>query len=216
MTMNKQQAETEARKLLALMTTRGWKVKVWENLGWHYCLEGWHIKVYPTYGGYRAYITMTDTGGMDPRFEDKVRRDPNRAVAGAVERVKECRIKIEEFHANLCNGLAGANDKVYRLTCSDCRRTIVSKPGVWPEGWWVDERDFDGPTRCPRCVRAYNKAMGIKVPRLSKAGREWRDACSRPGCRANSNQVNHSYCPAHRALLVKHAAEKARKGKGKL
>lgn len=37
--MTKQQAQTEAKQCLSKMTTKGWKIHVHENLGWHWCLE---------------------------------------------------------------------------------------------------------------------------------------------------------------------------------
>jgi hypothetical protein len=31
-------AKLEAEETLAFMDTKGWKVRVWENMGWHWCL----------------------------------------------------------------------------------------------------------------------------------------------------------------------------------
>lgn len=36
--MNKQKAILGAKALLKKMNTSGWRIKVWENLGWHYSL----------------------------------------------------------------------------------------------------------------------------------------------------------------------------------
>ncbi len=42
----KEQATREGKKLLKLMKTKGWKLDVWENLGWHYCIYKGRFTVY--------------------------------------------------------------------------------------------------------------------------------------------------------------------------
>lgn len=37
--MTKAQATREAKLVLARMTSTGWNIHVWENMGWHWCLE---------------------------------------------------------------------------------------------------------------------------------------------------------------------------------
>lgn len=37
--MTKSEATRAARKLLARMSGRGWKIRVWENIGWHYSVD---------------------------------------------------------------------------------------------------------------------------------------------------------------------------------
>lgn len=39
-------ATAEARKVLKLMKTKGWKIEVWENLGWHFCLRNYRLSLY--------------------------------------------------------------------------------------------------------------------------------------------------------------------------
>lgn len=42
-------------------TGRGWKARVWENLGWHYAAERGTLTVYPTSGVY--YCLLSDCVG---------------------------------------------------------------------------------------------------------------------------------------------------------
>lgn len=37
--MTKSEATSAAKRLLAQMSGRGWKIRVWENMGWHYSVE---------------------------------------------------------------------------------------------------------------------------------------------------------------------------------
>jgi hypothetical protein len=64
-------AYKKANALAKIMGT-GWKVRVWENLGWHYAVESEFVKVHPTSdgAGYTVYCNATKqivTSGADPR-----------------------------------------------------------------------------------------------------------------------------------------------------
>lgn len=80
--MTKSEATLAAKKLLAQMTGRGWKIRVWENLGWHYSVETNRVAVYPSLGGkfhclLKPHYTLF---GSDPRHY----RNPNSAVENCI------------------------------------------------------------------------------------------------------------------------------------
>jgi hypothetical protein len=45
--MTKKEAVRRGKLLLKKMKTKGWKLDVWENLGWRYCISKPSIKIYP-------------------------------------------------------------------------------------------------------------------------------------------------------------------------
>jgi len=83
----KEEATEKAEKLLSKMTTKGWKIRVWDNLGWHYALEhpcgmSLHVHEYGEKTSYMPYLSPDDHGGdcsiwHDP---DQDADDPNEAV----------------------------------------------------------------------------------------------------------------------------------------
>lgn len=59
--MTKDQATSEARKLVKKLG-KGWKIRVWENMGWHYsaiALDG-HLTVHPSSSGNLYFCLLSD------------------------------------------------------------------------------------------------------------------------------------------------------------
>lgn len=71
-----------------------WRTRVWENLGWHWCIE--HIpsngllSLYPSLaGGYFAMLSTTHAGCGDCRWSDNsVYKDPQIAVTDMIKTAK--------------------------------------------------------------------------------------------------------------------------------
>lgn len=88
----KAKAIEAGRALLKRMRGRGWKLRVWQNLGWHHSVERGPLTVYPLTGraGYHALLSDnpegTHSGAMawTPRGT-RQHRDPNKAAAAAVK-----------------------------------------------------------------------------------------------------------------------------------
>lgn len=92
----KAKAIAAGRALLKRMLGRGWKLRVWQNLGWHHSAERGPLTVYPLHGragrhaGYHAMLSDdpkgTHSGAMawTPRGT-RQHRDPNKAAAEAVK-----------------------------------------------------------------------------------------------------------------------------------
>lgn len=80
-------AHREAAATLERMKTKGWQVRVWENLGWHWELRyGNHLTVSGSHEdrtkNFHAMLSTRGNGGCDPTFYDRKRfADPNDAVA---------------------------------------------------------------------------------------------------------------------------------------
>jgi len=50
--MTKEQAQRKAKALVRKMRNpKGWKTRVWENLGWHYCIEKGAVSVWSSFDG---------------------------------------------------------------------------------------------------------------------------------------------------------------------
>ena len=79
--MKKKEAISRAKLLLNKMETKGWKIRVWENLGWHYELIN-------------QTISITDEDSLDTRamlcphysfWEVTHCKNPNMAVKGLLK-----------------------------------------------------------------------------------------------------------------------------------
>lgn len=92
----KDDAEREVRNLIAKLKGKGWKPRVWENIGWHYSAFSGPVQVYP-FGMGDSFWCM-----VGPRSKDNVGgagfwtpsrtkcfKDPNRAVRDAMRYVYE-------------------------------------------------------------------------------------------------------------------------------
>lgn len=103
---SRDEAIAEAKKLLSIINTPGWVIRVWENLGWHYAIENSQgmITVYPSYPHDRHpikyYCMMTDNekfpGCGSPIWaDDHHYLDPNDAIAMTTQLARE---KVDELN----------------------------------------------------------------------------------------------------------------------
>jgi hypothetical protein len=94
--MTKSEAKSAGEALRALLIGDGWKVRVHENMGWHFCvvreLAGYSIKVYQSKSREGRLIheyscLLGDAGGLACWSVDSGRRfrDPNQAVLAQYE-----------------------------------------------------------------------------------------------------------------------------------
>lgn len=87
--MTKQQATRAANALLRRMRTKGWRIFVHENLGWHYCVENadGHITVNPHAAGKSGKFYCMMSAGKYPHTGNvswgthQYFKDPNAAVS---------------------------------------------------------------------------------------------------------------------------------------
>src|SRR5271165_5252378 len=75
----KEEATKYANKLLNKLNGLGWKIRVWENCGWHSacCNKKFGITVYDTGGRYYA---MVEPSYIEFYGKHKEFKDPNKAV----------------------------------------------------------------------------------------------------------------------------------------
>jgi len=89
-------ATKKAKALLALMKTKGWKIRVHENIGWHYSLLNGGLSVRSSvYEGKTTYSCMLGTtpGSGEGIWTDMGAGNsagPNEAVKVTVEYAREC------------------------------------------------------------------------------------------------------------------------------
>lgn len=69
--MTKKEVTRKGRVLLKLMRGKGWKLRVWENMGWHYSVVSGPISVHPTLWSDETY------------YFSMISDDPKRAGGGA-------------------------------------------------------------------------------------------------------------------------------------
>lgn len=92
----KREAMVAGRHLKSLMKTSGWKVCVWNNLGWYYNIKKENVVVNPDsnhrMGGswYWCEVEPSYAFWSDGRSY----RDPNMAVQRAISKVRK---EVEEF-----------------------------------------------------------------------------------------------------------------------
>lgn len=106
----KSEAVAKGRALLARMKGKGWKLRVHENLGWHYCVYSGPVGVSPsrTSQGVRFFSLVAGepegskgSSGLavwSPNGTDY--KDPNRAAQEAVKIVREVVGRYNQVLAN--------------------------------------------------------------------------------------------------------------------
>lgn len=100
-------AEREARNLIAKLKGEGWKPRVWENAGWHFNAVSGPVQVYPSVLGDGRFWCMVgsqpkdNAGGAGYWTPQRVRcfKDPNRAVRDAMKYVYDFRDRITQVVA---------------------------------------------------------------------------------------------------------------------
>ena len=92
----KAQATEKAKELLGKMKTKGWKIRVWENLGWHHSVMNYGIEVYgPSYpseeGKYSCFLHDKKRGAGSPSYwhDAKSYKDPNVAVERQIAKARK-------------------------------------------------------------------------------------------------------------------------------
>ena len=100
----KQEAEREGKKLLKRMKGKGWKLRVHENIGWHYNVWNGPAAVYPSVDGmFHCLLADRDCEGTGcgnnnwtTNFHSK---DPNEVVehevASARAFLKQCNRQLQ-------------------------------------------------------------------------------------------------------------------------
>lgn len=91
--MNEGLAISKAKKLLKKVKGKGWKISVWENLGWHYCLRGDFISLYEHQD--KTYHAMISTdidgiGGLAMWTGNRYYKNPNTAINYAIKKAEKC------------------------------------------------------------------------------------------------------------------------------
>lgn len=90
-------------KLKLFATRKGWKINVWENLGWHLAFDKGHLNLHysPEDNSFMAFLSENNYGG-DSIFwhESYSNKDPNKVIANklrvAKAFVKRCQNVIAE------------------------------------------------------------------------------------------------------------------------
>jgi hypothetical protein len=108
--MTEIEATKKAEELLAKMTTKGWRIRVWENLGWHYGItNGWiYITPYFDDGTWCVMVNRTgeDTCDSYPyATRMNTGNDPNVAVLQRLQEIKTWNEEIKRAIAKAVSSL---------------------------------------------------------------------------------------------------------------
>lgn len=94
----KEQATKKGKALLKRMVGDGWKLRVWENLGWHFSVSLLNLTIFDDCGNdYSAFLTTDESHrGSGEMFwsPGKSFADPNKAV--------KYQLKIAQDFTNVC------------------------------------------------------------------------------------------------------------------
>lgn len=152
------EAKAAGEKLLAKMKAEGWRLDVWENLGWHIRVFNWPVSVSESYdGGYFAAMTGAEEDELATGVPDYFSLPgagkgdgPNEAVESLIESARDFADEIEravstaekffEGACPVCSGdkkiMSGTGDDEHPLkavTCPECKGTGARPSGVCPE-----------------------------------------------------------------------------------
>lgn len=116
----KDDAERNARNLVARMKGEGWKPVVFENMGWHWRAVSGPVQVYPSGMGDTFWCMIgsepkQSVGGAAFWTPQRTRcfKDPNRAVRDAMKHVYEFTERISQTVA-MMEQAAGVNPTTKR------------------------------------------------------------------------------------------------------
>ena len=91
----------QAEHLLSLMKGDGWKLRIWENLGYHYAVYNGTLTVHTHHGGNPPYFCLLNldeiNGGGEVFWTGDVGEsfaDPNEAVRQQLKVVREFAYKV--------------------------------------------------------------------------------------------------------------------------
>ena len=93
--LTKIQATKKGKQLLQKMKGSGWKLRVWENMGWNYSVKNGPINVYPLdHGQNQRFHCLLDcneegTGGLAIWSTDAISKDPNKVVQREIESARK-------------------------------------------------------------------------------------------------------------------------------
>lgn len=100
----KHEAEKAGQALLDKLDNKtNWVVKVWENMGWHYCIECGSMQVSPALGDGQYFALMSTSaqrpGEGFPEWTTNFRSsDPNEVISHQIKQalsfVKQCQDSI--------------------------------------------------------------------------------------------------------------------------
>lgn len=101
-----QEATQEAHRVSQLMKTKGWKIRVHQNAGWHFALHnlGGKLSLHQSeYGEQLQYWTLfsiSHPGCGDPHFTQHGVHfaDPNEAVSFQMEAVENYFTTLQKLH----------------------------------------------------------------------------------------------------------------------
>lgn len=99
--MTKEEAERRAKALKRKMKTRRWVIHIWENIGWHYCIDNGFISIFPS-GIDTLYFPMMSTQLGDHAtppywYVNRLFSDPNEAVKVQLQYAKKFAEKSMEI-----------------------------------------------------------------------------------------------------------------------
>ncbi|MBD3405073.1 MAG: hypothetical protein GF411_02920 [Candidatus Lokiarchaeota archaeon] len=88
------EATKKAEALKSRLQGQGWKIRVWENIGWHYSIENTHCNLTVSEFIGKFGVSLSDERGYpgDPAFwhdSDDYRDDPNEAIRVKLQHCRE-------------------------------------------------------------------------------------------------------------------------------
>ena len=116
----KAQATKEGKALLKKMKGKGWKLNVWETMGWHYCVHLDHISVWAnTYRVGTLYSCLMGNCWNSGRLEwcDTFHsKDPNKAVAHMVRMARANVVDLDEIVTKTEEAIWSNSSPLYKPT----------------------------------------------------------------------------------------------------
>ncbi len=102
---SEREAFKRAEKVVKKLNTKGWKINVWENLGWHYELLNSYMSLHEVSGTFYAMVSNSLPAGSGSAFwtvrNDPTFENPNDAVRLALKHVSTFVRKVKEVQKKL-------------------------------------------------------------------------------------------------------------------
>ena len=108
------EAVKAAKATLKRIKTKGWAIRVWENIGWHYALQNEYMNIYPNYetGSKEFFISLMADEAREnygyPAFTDRFRHSNiNKVIEHQLELAKNYAARINKIIKQQVKALNG-------------------------------------------------------------------------------------------------------------
>jgi hypothetical protein len=129
--MTKAEATEAAQALKKRMKGRGWKIRVWDNIGWHFAVQNGPLNVHQCGDKYSCLLGdgVSGCGLWHSAHDGCFDPDPNKVVRVTIERAKQCLAGHNDEHQKIVDAAILATGSEVEQAMVLARQAITEANG---------------------------------------------------------------------------------------